>query len=210
MDLKDFGLKKGYLHEAIITTFHLDGIPNAAPIGVYVEGSEKIVLNVHKKTDTYQNIKRARCCNVNIVHDPYMFLRCALLGSNMGSGEVELEGGGVCPEIKAPYILDADSYIALELIRREEFVRKDSVGESEGERMIFKPVGGKLLKAPYSAPDRGLYAGIELAIGLSRGKKDEVERFLRIIEKSRPKKEYEKIKAFLTDFLDSLNNDSIK
>ncbi len=52
-----------------------------------------------------------------------------------------------------------------------------------------------------TAPSRGFYAAVELAIALSRGRKKDIKPYLDIINKTLPKNESDEIEEFVREYL---------
>jgi hypothetical protein len=201
MNLADLGIIKGGLYETIITSFHLDGTPNAAPMGIYGKEGCEIGLMVHKKTDTYANIFRSKCCVINLVYDPLIFLRCSLYGKNKGPLEVEHRGTKHAGHVNAPYIEEAHAYIEAELKSCEEIDRKDEFGETTLAKMVLVVKNITMLSPFPAAPNRGFFAAIELAISLSRGGKKNNQHYLDIIKKTTTPDDYKKILELVNNFL---------
>lgn len=193
------GLREGWVHECIVTTYHKEGSSNAAPIGVRAKGEDEIIIRVHTTTDTYRNIERERVFCVNVVYDPFIFLKSAVMGHGKGAGEVELEGGEFegCARVNAPYLKSGAAFFEVEVEGVSFFEKDDEVGTTR-----FAEVIGRILKThiidefplPYN---RGLGAAVELAVDLSRGNKDNVARHLKVMDKVMPEEEVEKIRSLI-------------
>jgi hypothetical protein len=203
MDLRDIGIKKDSICEAIVTTFHKNGTPNAAPMGILGIERNTVMLKVHKSTDTYVNILRSRCCVINFVFDPLLFLKCALYGKHKGPSEIELQGMKKAYVVEAPYLEHANAYVEAELEKCEEVRKRDEYGSVMVSRMTLKAKNIKIL-APFPvAPNRGLFAGIELAIALSRGMTKDVQGHVAVIKKTLPHDESKRIEEFVNNYLRS-------
>jgi hypothetical protein len=203
MDLEDIGIKRGRICESIVTTFHEDETANAAPMGVLGTGIGEVILKVHRNTDTFENILRTECCVINIVFDPLLFLKAALFGRNKGSGEIELEKTGIAGLVYAPYLKAAEAYIQTELKSFDEIRKKDVLGDAIIGKMTLRVIDIQLLKAFPVAPNRGFYAGIELAIALSRDRISEAQRHLSVIKKTLPAVESKEIEELVDVYLKS-------
>jgi hypothetical protein len=201
MNLLDLGITKDGLYETIITTFHEDSTPNAAPMGVYGKGRDELALRVHKKTDTYVNIMRSKCCVINLVYDPLIFLRCSLYGRNKGPLEVEHENTKRAGQVNAPYLNEALAFIETELKSCEEVEKKDELGVTTIAKMVLKVKYIKILSPFPPAPNRGFFAAIELAISLSRGGKGDNQRYLDIIKKTATPDDYNEILDLVNEVL---------
>lgn len=197
------GFKKDSIIETIVTTYNKDGSPNAAPMGVSAAGRKSVIIRVHTDTDTYSNIVRNKGCVVNLVYDPLLFLRTALTGGGRGGEEPEIEASeiGKARRVKAPFLKKAHAYFEASLRSQRKYLKVDEYEPSEVSvlkcgvmRVVVKrrhPVGF----------NRGLAAAVELAIKLSRGRREDAEEQLKIIRRTLGLEEYEKISAFLRPYL---------
>jgi len=186
MDLRNLGFEKGWLCECIVTTYHADGSPNAAPMGVEAVDERRLVLRVHRDTDTYENLLRSRCCVVNVTADPELFLRCALFGRHRGSEELETESVGRAEHVDAPYLLRALAYVECRVGELRGFERSDRLGRAVMAEVQLQPVSVAVLSPFPLAVNRGVFAAVELAIELSRGEGQNAERWLEVIRKTVP------------------------
>ncbi len=201
MNLNDLGIVNGSLCEVIVTTFHADRSPNAAPMGVFGVSGDEFILRAHNDTDTCENILRTRCCVINLVYDPLLFLRCSLAGKHKGSGEVETQRVKRAGTVDAPYLLDAQAYVEAELKEVENVEVNDHLGKSTRSILTLKVRGITVLEEAPVAPNRGFFAGVELAISLSRGQTGDVVRLMGIIKKTLPSAEVRRIEEFLKSYL---------
>lgn len=201
MDLLDIGIKKGVLCELIVTTYHEDGSPNAAPMGVRGIDGHRFKIAVHTDTDTYENLMRERCCALNITYDPLVFLRCALQGHKRGSSEIESVSVETSGDGKVPYLSGAQAYVESFLEKVELSDMVDTRGSAKVAKTVFKVGKIKLLKPYPIAPNRGFFAGVELAIALTRGLRGEVDNLLGIMSKTLCKEDFHAVERFVNDYL---------
>lgn len=198
MNISDMGFLPGRILEAIVTTFNEDGSPNAAPIGIYPISEGEIQMDIHAPTDTRSNLLRTGACVVNVVFDPLLFLKCAILGSGKGEKENEVSPVDVLPaeNVDAPFLKEANAYIELEMQSHEEKTKKDMHGEMEFSRVVCRVVSFNINKKYPIAINRGLFAAIEVAVAKSRGMEPQ-KRYLEIMEITLSPEEYKKIMEFL-------------
>lgn len=193
------GFSFGWLYECIVTTYHEDGTPNAAPIGVTKEKDLSVTIRVHTTTDTYRNIERGGVFCINVVTHPLLFLKAAVLGHGRGSAEEELddvEFGG-CKKIDAPSLWGGDACYEIAVTEKTVFDRKDALGVTPFAQFRGKMVDEVVFNDRPRPYNRGLGAAVELAIELSRGKKDGIDRYLMTMKKVMPEDEFKMIKDFL-------------
>ncbi len=198
MNIKDLGFVEERIVEAIVTTYNTDDSPNAAPIGVHTASDSQISMNIHTTSDTFKNIVRTGGCVINVVFDPYIFIKTCLLGSGKGREENEVSRDEVSPakNVNAPLLKDASAWIEAELQSHSEHMKSDRHMETEFSTVRCRVAGFTVNKEYPTAVNRGLFAAIELAIAVSRGKEPD-ERYLEIMEKTLTHEEYKKIREFL-------------
>lgn len=198
MNISDLGFVKGRIIETIVTTYNSDKSPNAAPIGVHTAGDDEISMNIHTTSDTFNNVVRTGGCVINVVFDPYLFLKTCIVGSGKAGEENEVSSTDVlqAKNVPAPYLKEANAIIESKLISHKEQVISDRYKESEFSTVRFQIAGVTVIKRHPVAVTRGLYAAIELAISLSRGRGPD-ERYLKIMKKTLEKEEYDKIMELL-------------
>jgi hypothetical protein len=184
MNLESLGIRRGRLCETIITTYHEDGLPNAAPMGVSGLDGSDFFLKVHTDTDTFKNIRRSGSIVINIVYDPLVFLKCSLYGRNKGSKEVEWIETLKASVVDAPYLKEALAIVQAELKDFEVIENTDLFGHSSVAKMTFKAKAVDVFFPFPMAPNRGFYCVLELAIALSRGLTENIKGYLEIIEKT--------------------------
>ncbi len=201
MDLLDIGIKRGSLCELIVTTSHEDDSPNAAPMGIRGIDGRSFEMRVHTDTDTYENLMRGRRCALNVIHDPLVFLRCALQGHKSGSSEVESvsfetsEGSGV------PYLSEAQAYVEAVLGDADILDMVDPRGSAKVAKTVFRVRDIRVLKPYPVAPNRGFFAGLELAIALTRGLQGKVDDLLAIMSKTLCEEDFREVERFVNDYL---------
>lgn len=197
--ISSLGFTRGRLLETIVTTYNSDGSPNAAPIGVTASGEVMLAMKVHTDTDTYVNLLRRNGCVVNLVYDPYLFIRCALTGHGRGGAEPEVDPEEVAGagSVDAPYLEKAAAYIEAILLEHKEYLKRDRYRESEASVILCR-VERVTVKGLPQGPNRGLNHAIELAIELTRGERDGVAHHMEVIRKAIPQEEYLRIEVLLT------------
>ena len=201
MDLSDIGIDKGRLCEVIVTTYHEDGSPNAAPMGVIGMGRDRLLLRVHTNTDTWENIRRGGSCVINIVFDPMLFLVCSLHGRHKGPVEVETRRVKKASSVNAPYLVDAHAYLEAELESCKSVQREDVHGSATIAEINMVARGIEILSPFPIAPNRGFFAAVELAIALSRRETRDVKRYMDIIKRTLGAGESKRIEEFVNETL---------
>ncbi|MBE0520955.1 MAG: DUF447 family protein [Candidatus Methanoperedenaceae archaeon] len=88
IDLAEFGIHEG-ISEVIVTTLSVNGVPNAAPVGLHKKDGRLFFRLFNSKT--LDNVLSRPVACANIVDDPVLFVRSAL--SDMDSGDFEFVDG---------------------------------------------------------------------------------------------------------------------
>ncbi|MFH1774012.1 MAG: DUF447 domain-containing protein [Methanobacteriota archaeon] len=198
MSLFDLGFRKGGIAECIVTTYNEDGSPNAAPMGVYALSEKEVIMKIHVESDTCSNLLRNKCCVINLIFDPYLFLKTALIGRAKGCKEPEVGKNEIKKaNVNAPFLKDAHAFIEAKLKEHRKYVKKDEYKKSKFCAARCE-VSRVVVNRRYPvAVNRGLFAAVELAIALSRERKEDLRRCTRIMRKSLSPEEYRKIKKLL-------------
>ncbi len=173
-NLKSLKMEKGLLYETIVTTLNVEGVGNAAPIGVICKGPREVILYLYEGSHTLSNILATSNFTVNITDDPILFTEATL--------------GDLGDEYFIPYseyliLRGASSFFTATTKRVKGVKRKDRYGESKlfiitaDVKRIFK---GKNFKEPLN---RSIYAIIESLINYTRinrveNKEDIIDRIL--------------------------------
>ncbi len=208
MRLSKLGLEKGRICEVVVTTYNANGTPNSAAMGVYSNGKNMVFLKVHSETDTAKNILREKCFVVNIIYDPIVFLKSALLGRNDAGKIIEIKDVNKS-KINSPYITNANAYIEVQLDKYRKFTKFDKLGRADVYLFSGKVLRVNVLKPYPVAFNRGIGAVVEISILLSRGKYSEVVDYLRIARRCLSNREYREVIDFISKYLHSRGVENI-
>ena len=108
--LTDLGFLKGMIAECIVSTYNLDGKPNAAPMGVIMEDEQHLIVNLFKSSTTCSNIKANRCAVVNLTSNIEVFYKTAFKEANP-DGKLPQEWFEQAKAVNAPKLRFADATI---------------------------------------------------------------------------------------------------
>lgn len=105
------GFTAGDVVETIVTTLSSNEVPNAAPMGVWIDSGARLTLHPYEGSTTAENINQTGVAVVNITHNPQIFLATAF--------KEELPGLKIPPyepakEISAPRLQGMSAYVELE------------------------------------------------------------------------------------------------
>ncbi len=108
--LTDLGFLKGVVAECIVSTYNLNGEPNAAPMGVIMDDEQHLVINLFNSSTTCTNIKARKCAVVNLTSDIEVFYKTAFKEANP-DGKVPQEWFENAHAVNAPKLRFADATI---------------------------------------------------------------------------------------------------
>lgn len=157
LSLKELGMVEGWIYEVILTTYDEDKNPNAAPMGVQLQGS-RLLVKPFTSTKTFKNLVAFRSAVANIVYDPLLFYRTAFKEVNPG-GTLPPQWFEAAGGVEAPRLRDAQAHIELLVEEIREGVR------GEVKARIVGIDGRPVPPTPYC---RGAFASIEAIIHATR------------------------------------------
>ena len=108
--LTDLGFSKGAIVETVVSTYSADGQPNAAPMGVTMENSQRMAFRIYTSALTYRNLQAKRCAVVNVTSNPEVFYRTAFKEANP-NGKLPLDWFGKAETVDAPSLRGAEAHI---------------------------------------------------------------------------------------------------
>jgi hypothetical protein len=210
--LTDLGFSKGVIVETVVSTYNLDGQPNAAPMGAIMENLQRIILRIYTSSLTYKNLQSKRCAVVNVTSNPELFYRTTFKEANP-KGRMPQEWVEKAETIDAPRLRTADALIEVTVADTRPF---------DAERAEVS-CDVKLVKASSVLPKvycRALFATIEAIIHATRvktfmthGDRQKQEQASKLLERIRecndvvnrvaPNSRYSEIMADLNQRVDS-------
>lgn len=116
--LSDLGFIKDCVLEVIVSTYGTDYTPNAAPMGIMIEDTDRMIIRPYTTTQTYRNILFHKCAVVNITSDPIIFYRTALKDKNHDN-EIPQDWFEKSDFVDAPKLRMADAYVEVKTIEME-------------------------------------------------------------------------------------------
>lgn len=108
--LNDLGFSRNAVSETIVSTFDVDGNPNAAPMGVLVDEKGQLVMKVFNSTATLRNLQLNKSGVVNLTSEIDIFYKSALKEMNP-DGKIPKEWFEKSQNVNAPKMLNADASI---------------------------------------------------------------------------------------------------
>jgi hypothetical protein len=210
--IADLGFSKQAIVETVVSTYNVDGQPNAAPMGATMDSPQRIVLRIYTSSLTYKNLQTKRCGVVNVTSDPELFYRTAFKGIKP-KGRMPQEWFEKAETVDAPRLRMADAHV--------EFTVADIISLDAEKAEVACKV--KLVKASTVLPKvycRASFATIEAIIHATRvkafmigGDRQKQEQALKLLETIRecrdvvnrvaPNSRYSEIMADLTQRVNS-------
>jgi hypothetical protein len=108
--LTDLGFLKGIIAECIVSTYNINGKPDAAPMGVIMEDEQHLIVNLFNSSTTCSNIKANRCAVVNLTSNIEVFYKTAFKEANP-DGKLPQEWFEQAKAVNAPKLRFADATI---------------------------------------------------------------------------------------------------
>lgn len=138
-NLTDLGFVKGVIFETIVSTYNLDGTPNAAPMGVIMRDPKSISLNLFNSSSTSRNLKANKCGVINLTSNIEVFYRTTFKEANP-DGKLPQEWFEKAEALNAPKLRLADVTIdvivvSIEPIGAEKTKFSCSIGRINAAKM---------------------------------------------------------------------------
>jgi hypothetical protein len=118
--LTDLGFSKGAIAETVVSTYSANGQPNAAPMGVTMENSQRVAFKIYNSALTYRNLRAKRCAVVNVTSDPEVFYRTAFKEANP-NGKLPLDWFGKAETVDAPSLRGAEASVEVAVADMKPF-----------------------------------------------------------------------------------------
>jgi hypothetical protein len=215
-NLDDLRFFKDTIGETIVSTYDVDGQPDAAPMGVVIAGNERLRIRPYLSSLTYKNLQAKKCAVVNVTSNAELFYLTAFKEANP-DGKLSPDLFEKAEAVDAPRLREAEAFI--EVLVAE-------TGSFGAERAEFL-CDVQLVKASRELPKvycRAQFATIEAIIHATRikpflkGNKQEQERAFRLLElieicqdvvdRTAPNSRYSEIMADLTRRISLWRNES--
>jgi hypothetical protein len=118
--LTDLGFSKDAIVETVVSTYDVEGQPNAAPMGATMEGYGRVVFRIYTSSLTYKNLKAKRCAVVNVTSDAEVFYRTAFKEANPNGG-LPLEWFERAETVDAPRLRTSDAHVEVAVVEEAPF-----------------------------------------------------------------------------------------
>ena len=140
--LTDLGFSKDVIVETIVSTYGVDGKPNAAPMGVTMQDEQHLTVDLFNSSQTYRNIKANRYAVVNLTGDIEFFYRSAFKEANP-NGKLPVEWFKKSKSVNAPNLSLAEASIEvsverLELTDAKEIMKTHAIFKVESIQATYR------------------------------------------------------------------------
>src|SRR5208283_3118058 len=96
--------------ECIVSTYNMDGKPNAAPMGVIMKDEQHLIINLFNSSTTCSNIKANGYAIINLTSNIEVFYKTAFKEANP-DGKLPQEWFKKAKAVNAPKLRFADATI---------------------------------------------------------------------------------------------------
>ncbi len=118
--LTDLGFSKGTIFETILSTYNIDGTPNAAPMGATMLDPKTLNLNIYNSSQTSRNLKTSKCAVINLTGDIDVFYKTTFKETNP-TGRLPQELFEKAKKVNAPKLRLAEATIEVSIVNMEPF-----------------------------------------------------------------------------------------
>jgi hypothetical protein len=108
--LTDLGFSKGIFAETIVSTYNVDGTPNAAPMGIILEDEKTLTMNIFNSSSTNRNLKASKCGVINLTNNVDVFYKTTFKEANP-NGKLPAEWFDRAKAVNAPRLCFANASI---------------------------------------------------------------------------------------------------
>ncbi len=108
--LTQMGFIEGDVVEVLLTTISEEGVPNAAPMGVWVTPGLSLSIRPYEETQTAHNIENNGDAVINLSQDPQLFLALAFKDELSHAEQVTY---GAAKTVKAPRISGVSGFVEI-------------------------------------------------------------------------------------------------
>jgi hypothetical protein len=119
-NLDDLGFLKDTIGETIISTYDMDGQPNAAPMGVLMKSNKLLLIRPYTSSLTYKNLQAKRCTVVNVTSNPKIFYLTAFKEANPDE-QLSPKLFEKAETVDAPRLREADATVEVSVAETHSF-----------------------------------------------------------------------------------------
>ena len=177
----DLGFSKGTIVETIVTTYNVDGQANAAPMGVTMENSQRVVLKIYTSSVTYKNLDSKKCGVINVTYDAELFYRTAFKEANP-NGKLPQDLFEKAKIIDAPRLRAADAHIEFVVINIKQFDDERAEVTCNVKRVQTVNIFPKAYCRALFATVEAIVHATRIKVFITHGDKQKQEQALKLLE----------------------------
>jgi hypothetical protein len=110
VSLSDLGFIKNCIFEAIVSTYSIENLPNAAPMGIMTDDMQSLIIKPYTTSQTYRNILLQKCAVINITSDPIIYYK-----TTFKDDKLPLDWFEKADKVNAPKLKNADAFIEVKV-----------------------------------------------------------------------------------------------
>ena len=116
----DAFLQQRVIYETIVTTIDKENKPNAAPMGIYIDNDNFIIIKPFLESKTFENLWEQEKCVINISNDPRLFVLSALFKDELSEDSFISD-----KEFDIPILRQCkDSYFLVSVVQKDKELQK--------------------------------------------------------------------------------------
>ncbi|MCP8316912.1 MAG: DUF447 family protein, partial [archaeon] len=116
--LSDLGFIKNCVFEVIVSTYGINHVPNAAPMGIMTDDMQRFIMKPYTTSQTYRNIFLQKCAVINIISNSIIYYKTAFKDYNPDK-RVPIDWFEKADLVDAPKLKNADACIEVKAIKIE-------------------------------------------------------------------------------------------
>jgi len=159
--LADLGFKKHVIAEVILSTFSVEGKPNAAPMGLIMEDEQHLIVDLFNTSQTYRNIKAKRYAVANLTSDIEIFYFSTFKEAT-SKGKLPAEWFEKAYFVDAPKLRIADASIEVSVehmelletrgtMKTRATLKVESINATQSYPKVFSRAGSLTIEAIVAA-----------------------------------------------------------
>lgn len=185
-------MRKNWIYEAIATTFNKNKKPNSAAVGFYTKDFRTVVIELYKTSKTCDNVLREKEFAINFTGNISLFYKSSISKKGLKYAKAK--------KINAPILKDADGYLELKSIGIEDLNDKVRIESEVIDSKINKNI--ILINRAKSLALESIINATKIPYIPDSDKnflKKEIQKYKRVIKKTAPNSEYERITKYLNN-----------
>ncbi|MCP8322153.1 MAG: DUF447 family protein [archaeon] len=180
--LSDLGFIKNCVFEVIVSTYGINHVPNAAPMGIMTDDMQRFIMKPYTTSQTYRNIFLQKCAVINIISNSIIYYKTAFKDANPDK-RVPIDWFEKADLVDAPKLKNADTCIEVKAINIENKKRDRAkvLCEVVDISHIINIVPKAYCRANFALIESIIHA-TRINVFLSKDEKEKVEGLIKLIK----------------------------